>query len=486
MISGRQTLASFDSSLEELRGRIASTSQLVEERNTKLLALQQEELQLYRELGRLRVDFFVNDKQFIVADDAERNVEKMLEQRQVELQKMFRDLSALGMLRHELESKRQDQAGKVEAAAEIVDTAEKKTQDRLEQDAAYQKQLQIARDLERTLKHAQDKAGQREEELDSKGTTYRNDPLFMYLWNRKYSTVEYEANGLTRWLDSRVAKLIRYSVARVNFSKLQEIPLRLREHAQQVEERAKKAFEELKALDTKAREEDGIPALEEKLSQEESALASIDKQIEETVNDQQKLEQIQADFSAGQDRYFQQAVDYLATELRRDDLHDLRQQAYSTPFPEDDVVVSQLFDLEAREKELESGIIELKNENSRQQERLRELETLRVQFKRNRYDSAGTGFSDPALIGSVLGNLINGAMSSQAFWRVLEQQRRYHQRQADPGFGSGGFGRGTIWGSGMGFPGSGGGIFGGGGFSFPGSGGGHTGGVGGFRTGGGF
>jgi len=486
MISGRQTLATFDSSLDELRGRIESTAQLVEERNNKLLALQQDELPLYRELGRMRVEHLAGAEP-VIADDAERNVEQLLEQRQVELQKIHRDITTLGLQRHELEARRKEQAVAVDSAAEIVDAAEKKTQDRLDKEPGYQQQLQVTKELERTLKHAQNKASQREEELESKGESYREDPLFMYLWNRKYATVEYEANGLTRWLDGRVARLIRYSLARVNYSKLQEIPLRLREHAKQVEEKAKKAFEELKALDTQAREEDGIPVLEGTLKKKEDELAAIDEQIEQTVNDQQKLEQVQVDFSTGQDRYFQQAVDYLTTELRQEDLQALRHQAYSTPFPEDDMIVSQLFDLEAQLRELEAGIQELKNENRRHQERLREMETLRVQFKRQRYDSAGTGFSDPALIGTVLGNLINGAMTSEAFWRILEQQRRYQQRQADPGFGSGGFGRGTIWGSGMGFPRGGGGIFGGGGFSFPGSGGGHVGGSsGGFRTGGGF
>jgi len=36
-----------------------------------------------------------------------------------------------------------------------------------------------------------------------------------------------------------------------------------------------------------------------------------------------------------------------------------------------------------------------------------------------------------------------------SFGGLLEQQRHYHQRLAEPGFGSGGFGRGTVWGSDM-------------------------------------
>ena len=81
-----------------------------------------------------------------------------------------------------------------------------------------------------------------------------------------------------------------------------------------------------------------------------------------------------------------------------------------------------------------------------------------------------------------LNNFINGRLDLNSLWRVLEQQQRYRPKRTDPSFGSGRFGRGTVWGGRRdGF---------GGGFSRGGLGrgtfpGGRRGG-GGFRTGGGF
>lgn len=487
MISGRQTLASIDSSVETLRTEIARTARQVEERSNRLLDLQRNEIQNYRELGRLRVEHLASDGLVTISDDTEQTVQELLEKRRAKQEQIRADITVSRQQHLDFEEKRQEQAVLVENTAKMVDNAEKKTQDRLDEDGAYQAQLQITRKVERTLKHAAAKAGQWEDELESKGEPYRDDPLFMYLWKRKYFTGEYRASGLMRWLDTKVAKLIRYSEARVNFSKLQEIPRRLREHAVQVEQEAQKEYDALKVLDTGAREEDGIPALENGLKQEEEELATIDEQIEKEVADRQQQEQILSDFSAGADRYYQDAIDYLTTELRRDDLQELRQQAYATPFPEDDMIVSRLFELEESEKELQNSITELKIANVRQQERLHDMESVRAKFKREHYDRAGTGFSDPAVIGTVLGNLVNGAMTRDAFLRILQQQRRHQQRQADPGFGSGGFGRGTMWGSGMRFPSSrGGGSFGGkrGGFRVPR--GGRSSGGGGFRSGGGF
>jgi hypothetical protein len=490
MISGQQTLASIDSSLQELRDKISRAEQRVEDRNSRLLSLRQDEISNYRELSRLRVEILATDQLITIPDDADRTVQRLLDQRKNGLQKVNADIAASGRFRRDLELKRKQQASSVEEAADVVDTAEKKTQDRLDDDPGYQKQLQVTREMERTVRHAQDKATQREEELEQKGRPFHNDPLFMYLWNRKYATVDYQANGLTRWLDGKVAKLTRYGVARVNFSKLQEIPQRLREHADQVGQKAKQEYEVLKALDTQARKEDGIPPLEEIQEQQEAKLKEIDEQIEQATVRQQQLEQQKSDYSAGIDQYYQKAVDYLTSELRRDDLRDLRIQAQVTPFPEDDMIISHLLEQEEQEQDLLDGITELKSFNAQQQKRLAEMESLRSEFKRRKFDSPGTGFSDPAVIAATLGNLINGVLTSKAFWRILQQQRRYQPRRADPGFGSGGFGRGTVWGSGMRFPSSrGGGIFGSsrrGGFSFPGGGFGRRGGGGGFSTGGGF
>lgn len=489
MISGRQTLVSIDSGLHELRGKISKGEQQIEKRGRQLLSLQQQEIQSYKELSRLRVKVLSADPRITFPDDAERTVQGLLEQRLSGLQKIRDEIAASQQQRSDLEQKRQAQALVVEEAAKTEDAVEKRTQDRLDDDPAYKEQLLITKEMERTVKHAQDKATQREEELENKGTPYHSDPLFMYLWNRKYSTVEYQANPLTRWLDGKVARLIHYGVARVNFSKLQEIPRRLREHAGQVEQKAKQEFEVLKALDTKAREQDGIPALEKILKQKEAELKAIDEQLEKVVARQREQEQLQTDYSVGEDQYYKQAIDYLATELRRDDIKDLRRQAQATPYPEDDLIISKLLDLEGQENDVQDGITELKTFNAQQQQRLHDLESMRSEFKGHRYDSAGIGFSDPAVIYATLGNLINGVLTRDAFWRVLEQQRRYQPRRANPSFGSGGFGRGTVWGGGMHFPGSGGGsIFGSGrrgGFSFPGGGSrGRSG--GGFSTGGGF
>jgi rubrerythrin len=334
--------------------------------------------------------------------------------------------------------------------------------------------------------HADDKARHSEQEKDEKGQSYRDDALFMYLWERHYGTPQYRAWPLTRWLDNRVAHLVGFADARANYARLQEIPLRLREHAEQKKRAAEAAFEELRELDEQARRADGIIELEAIRDKEQASLDEIDGRIEEAAGRYEQLLEQKDDFAAGEDEGYRKAVDYVTSELRRDDMRELRRDAMATPFPDDDLIVNRLFEGEQQVEQLEDSLRELKNALRQQHKKLQQLESLRSDFRRRRYDQAGYSFSDGSLIAAMLNSFINGRLDLDSLWRVLEQQQRYRPQRTDPTFGSGGFGRGTVWGGRRGGFGGGLGRGGLGRGSILGGRRGGIGGGGGFRTGGGF
>jgi hypothetical protein len=81
---------------------------------------------------------------------------------------------------------------------------------------------------------AEQKAAQAEADRQQKRQPYEADPLFMYLWRRGYGTGAYKASNLVRFFDRKVAHLIDFETARVNFTMLMELPERLREHAERM------------------------------------------------------------------------------------------------------------------------------------------------------------------------------------------------------------------------------------------------------------
>lgn len=88
------------------------------------------------------------------------------------------------------------------------------------------------------VRNAEEKAARAEAHRDEKRRPYESDPLFMYLWRRRFGTRDYEASNLVRYFDRKVAHLIGYEAARVNYAMLLELPDRLREHAERLKQEA--------------------------------------------------------------------------------------------------------------------------------------------------------------------------------------------------------------------------------------------------------
>ena len=475
MISGRDALEFIDGSLNRERTGINTAETRIAEVSRELLALQQARVEDYRELARLRVDMIASGHMLASIDALGRQVAAALKARESAEAELDARLTAVQEERAGLEAERATRQQALEKATEALDIAEAATQARLDADADYRAQQQRTREAERIAKHAEDKALHSEQENDEKGQSYRDDPLFMYLWERHYGMPQYHAWPITRWLDTRIARLVGFDDARANYARLQEIPVRLREHADEKKRDAEAAFAVLRELDENARQQDGVVALEAARDEEQAALDAVDTRIEEAAGRYRQLLERKEAFAKGEDEHYRKAVDYVASELRREEMRELRRDAMATPFPDDDLIVNRLFEREQQLQQLETSLNELKTALRQQHKKLQELESLRSDFRHRRYDQAGYSFADGNLIAAMLGSFLNGMLDRDSLWRVLQQQQRYRPQRTDPTFGSGGFGRGTVWGGGRG--GFGGGL--GGGF-------GRGGGGGGFRTGGGF
>ena len=450
MISGRQTLASIDQAVTRARDTAAAVESQIEAVNQKLAQQRQAQAEDYKELARLRLGQLVDTNLVEHLDQSERQVLALLAQRQAALTDLQEQIQRAEAGLQTLESERAAQAALVDGAAQAVDSAEARTQARLDAERAYQAQRERARAAERKAAHADEKATRSEAEREEKGASYRADPLFMYLWNRRFGQPDYKGWFLTRWLDAKVARLIGFTDARANYARLNEIPERLREHAAGLKAAAESEFGALKSLDETARIEDGIPALDARLADQQAKLDAVDQRIAQAEADHQELQARKALFARGEDKHTKNALEFLAAEFQRDDLMELRREALVTPFPEDDLVVARLLQREDERRRFDSALQGLRESLAQHHRRLNELEALRIDFKRNRYDRAGSTFGDDAMIAMMLGQFLNGVLDRQNLWRILQEQQRYRPEQSDPRFGSGGFGRGTVWGGGIG------------------------------------
>ncbi len=475
MYTGRQALGSIDGAVHSAQARITEAEQSIELTTKRLLGLDQEEIAQFRVLARVRVDLLAAGEILSHLDESEQTTNRILESRVQAHEKLAQEIRESEQQRYTLDEMRNQQSQQVDEAEVVLDKHEADTQKRLLSNTRYQKQLEIAQQAERVAKHAEEKTGLALDDRKEKGGPYENDPLFIYLWRRGYGTSGYHANPLFRYLDGWVAKLCRYGDARANYSMLTEIPRRLKAHADKVRSGANVEFEKLEQLELEAAEADGIPVLQQSLEQTREALEELGDKLTGQQKSHQALLRRKDSYAAGEDRYFVQAVEYLASELLRDDIATLDRDARLTPMPADDVVVSRIFDLRS-DKQAVGEILERHRASLKtHRERLNELESLRLEFKRQRYDGGSSVFADGNLVGMMLNEFLRGVLSRDGLWREISRQHRRRTKHSNPNFGTGGFSRHrSTWGSGDSWGGIG---RGGGGFS---------GGGGGFKTGGGF
>jgi hypothetical protein len=449
MMSGRQTLDSLDHALQDIRRHIQELNAQIQRTSAELLSLSQAESEQYKAWAQLRIDQLTTGEVIDALDQAGQRVGEVLAARDSALQELQHRLDDMQKRQATLEAERAAQAQRVEEAAEALDAAEAAVQERLAQDTAYQAQLDRTHSADQTAKHAAQKTALAEQDRLEKGQPYETDRLFMYLWQRGYGTSRYRANALIRYLDGKVAKLCSYHGARANYAMLLEIPVRLREHTTQLRQRANTEFAELRTLEQAAASTSNMPRLQETHATAQKRLEALDEEMGHAEQQSQALWQEQAVFAAGEDERFRQAVQVLTTEFQRDSIVSLRHSAQATPSPADDAIVHRLAAIETKKVQIEAALAQHQHVLQGQQQRLRELESIRQEFKRQRFDDVHATFADGALLAMLLNQFMGGLLNGENLWRAV--QRQYHPRRlhANPLFGSDGFGRpDRIWRSG--------------------------------------
>jgi chromosome segregation ATPase len=467
MINGTDQLGIINQHINTSRHTLDTLHQRRENANQQLVQLRNQMSEAYRSLARFRLDELAANQVTTQLDTTDRAVLKLLERRDQALQGLAPGIRQSDARQSELNAERAVAIRKRDDLIKQIDERAADVKSQLSKQAPYQ--ALITRVAEETAKaeRADRKATQAEADRIEKGTQYRGDPLFIYLWERHFMTPDYAGSGLTRRLDGWVAKLIGYGDARSNYYMLTELPVRLREHAERQKKIADEAVRALQAMEVEALNVDEILRTKEALEATQDALEKVETRIEEEEAHYDALLQRRSKLSSGEDDISRQAIEMQVSEIKNASLADLYMQAKMTPQPDDDVIVSRIRDLQQEEKNVEDEIHALQTEERQQQQSYRELEELRRRYRRRGYDSRHSQFPGGFEVGALLAMLMSGKTTGRDVWDRIDREQQFRKPRTPRGFGGGMF------------PGG----FGGGGF---GTGGGFGGGGGGFRTGGGF
>jgi hypothetical protein len=134
----------------------------------------------------------------------------------------------------------------------------------------------------------------------------------------------------------------------------------------------------------------------------------------------------------------------LQAALEHQTISGLRQIVAVTPSQNDDALLGDLNHYQSNFNNTKEDINNLRHVHDQKLNRLKELETVRRNFKRHRFDDARSGFGNDALIGNVMGQFLEGLVNGSELWRVIQRNQRHQDVGAWPDYGSGGLGNGRM------------------------------------------
>lgn len=464
MINGMDQLAIINQHISTTRNKLDTLHRRKEAANQQLRQVRSQMTDAYRSLARFRLDELAADRVVTHLDNTDRAVLKLLDRRAQAMQALDPAIAQSASQITSLNADREPAIRKRDALVKQIDDHAAEIQAQLSRQESYQSQAKLAAEEAAKAERAAGKAAQAEADQAEKGKSYQKDPLFMYLWKRRYLTPDYVGRGLTRTLDGWVAQLINYADIRGNYYMLTELPVRLREHANRQQAIADQAEQNRRRMEADALDDDEMRESREALAKIQKTLDEIEQRIEEAEDKQASLVAQRAEFSSGADDISRQAIELQLSEIRNDSLTNLYMQAKMTPKPDDDVLVSRIRDLQREEKKVEAEIDELRTEERQHQQSHTELEKLRRKFRRSGYDSGYSSFPSGFDMAALLAMLISGRSSGRGVWDRIDREQQFRRPRTKRDFGGGlfpgGFGGGFRTGGGM----AGGGFRTGGGF----------------------
>lgn len=438
MISGRDAFSQLQSALMGVRREEESLVAALNSAMTESARLRTQEAQGWRALARVRLDALAREKVSGPLDASERQALVLIAQRQVKLNE---DAAQRDILRKDIEkaqTRRTAAAHDVEQAADAIDEQRAKTQARLKTDPRWKELIENAARLKETAASAAGKAKLSEDEKSGKKKPYEADNLFMYLWSRGYGTAAYNAGSFTRFFDGMVARLIDYEELRPNYFMLNEIPARLRDHAERIAQDAETEAQKLTQFERAELEADGIGALEERLAQAEARHQEADVRAAALEKDlKAREEENRAAPEESSDPLLKRAVDIMAEALSREDLRKLMRESLATPTPEDENIVRQIGAtrdaIEATDRQIEKA----RQAALEQTQRRTELERTSERFRQRGYDDPFGGFKSGDFIGSLIGGIVSGMLRGGRIDDMLEDGFRRRKPRARGDFGGG-------------------------------------------------
>jgi uncharacterized membrane protein YgcG len=415
-LNGPQAIKAIEDALRDIRREEDEITRRIARTTDRIGKLHETEIGQLRALASIRLTPEAQAELGGKLSQAETRARDMLKQHAADLSALDRQLTDHEMAIANLGAARGRELETIATRQAELDALTGTVKASLENDAAYREAVERHAEVAGMADEAKKKAAQSEADREEKGRPYREDVLFIYLWDRGYLTPAYKAGNVARMLDAWVARLVRYAAARPNYAMLNEIPLRLREHAERLAEDEIAAEETITALETKAFDAAGGRPARAAMEAAQVKIAELDEKLVAAEDAREALVAEQKALAEGRDPKFESAVEVLTSAMRGTDIAQLMDDARKTATPEDDAITIKIDEVRRRVTEDEGELSDQRARLKTLETRRRELEDIEYEFKKARFDDPRSSFRKDDLVGDLLTEFLKGGMTAATYW----------------------------------------------------------------------
>lgn len=434
LISGRDALHRLDTLTAGAREEFDFATRAADGHAKRRADLARLKADGYRELAAMRLDVIKGEAAETLTA-AEKEATRLLADHATFMVGIGDEVAAAETTLKDAEAARRGGEDAVDAALHAYETLVAETEKSVQADPGY-----IA--LEDAFKQAGAVSARAEQKLElaktdraEKSKPYESDPLFSYLWQRKFRTPEYGKRGMTRALDGWVAKLCKYDEAYMNYARLVELPDRIGEHLANMRLEEAEAQAAIERFEAQALEARGAAKFSTTLAEAKARLKALDATLASAEATHAGLRVQQQQAASGDTGPQEKARRVIEAGLAKASFPDLKVLAAETTTPDDDRIVEALIRLRTEELQMEVNARSVDALPARRRAGAETLEQVRSRFKDAGLDSPYVMLLRGAFEAALEAYGKGPSPDGDALWRAIRATIQQAPRNDDDYFG---------------------------------------------------
>ena len=437
MFTGRDALVSVEQAINGVRSDESHLDSTLRSAMEEAARLRREESQAFRALARIKLDGLMREKVIAGIDVTERRALTMIQKHREALEELSRKRDEAQQRLNEAEAAKHQCDQNLTQVLEALDQLRHRVEDRVKMEPDWLAAEAGAEAARKIAENADQKASLSEADLAQKRKPYEDDPLFMYLWNKKYGQGDNRSFYFVRYFDGMVARLTDYLGARANYAMLLEIPLRLRENAKAKQRDVEACQDRVMILERKALVAAGIEPVEAQVEAGNAAVKAAEDKVLKITAELHGIEaERQREVGPSEDAIYTKAVEMLAQALTQEDLRRLYQDALRTPAKDDDELITSIGKIRETLNKADSEVSQIRVQIRETARRRSELEGARDRARNSGFDNPMGNYGNAQdAIAIVIGGILRGAMAGTDLDRVLRDNYRHPMPRTGPDFG---------------------------------------------------